>query len=157
MNRLLVVKSNLLIWSVKYQQDLLEIIPGWEILVDPEAETMDKRISEAEVILGRVSPELLKRADALRWIQLHGAGADRDSRTLRDREVLITNASGVHAVPITEHILAFMLAFARGTDYAIGVLSLGRSWSSPVGTPCADFVPRTWARIGAGQSKSGML
>ena len=33
--------------------------------------------------------------------------------------MIITNASGVHAIPISEHILAFLLAFGRGIHQAV--------------------------------------
>jgi phosphoglycerate dehydrogenase-like enzyme len=52
------------------------------------------------------------RFPRLKWIQTHSAGVD----SLRDRPVwsspvIITSLNGVHAVPITEHALAMMLAF----------------------------------------------
>ena len=50
-------------------------------------------------------------APDVRWIQLHSAGADHIlDQPFMDSEVSITTASGIHATPITEYVLASMLA-----------------------------------------------
>ncbi|MCE2489017.1 MAG: D-2-hydroxyacid dehydrogenase [Anaerolineae bacterium] len=55
-----------------------------------------------------------EQAPRLRWIQLHGAGANhlQGLPILDAEDVAITSASGIHATPIAEHCLAMMLAFA---------------------------------------------
>lgn len=68
-----------------------------------------------EIVLGRLPSSCLHDAPALRWIQATGAGVDwlvREPDIARS-DLVVTNASGVHAVPISEHILALMLAFVR--------------------------------------------
>jgi phosphoglycerate dehydrogenase-like enzyme len=53
-------------------------------------------------------------APKLKWVQTISAGVDRmDLKLLRDRGILVTNSSGVHAPNISEHIVSLMLAFAR--------------------------------------------
>jgi phosphoglycerate dehydrogenase-like enzyme len=62
----------------------------------------------------RIPDDLLKRAPALRWIQLLSAGADHAlGGGLRGATVSITNASGVHSVPIAEYTMASMLAWGH--------------------------------------------
>ena len=130
MKRLLIIHTTLLNWSDRYQRELTHLVPDWELLLYPEAEELEKRIVQAEVILGKPSIDLLPRSAALKWIQTQGAGADRISRALRTRDVVITNASGVHAIPITEHILVFMLSFARNLPAAFRN-QLERRWVRP--------------------------
>lgn len=68
------------------------------------------------VFLGYAVPvdELLERAPALRWIHTESAGVDRTlTPRLRSSPVVLTNSAGAHAVPIAEHVLALMFAFAR--------------------------------------------
>lgn len=72
-------------------------------------------IGEAEVVVcGNVSEELLASAPHLRWIAFWSAGMDgKVTDTMRARNFLLTNASGVHGPNIAEHVLAFMLMFTR--------------------------------------------
>lgn len=58
--------------------------------------------------------DLLGAAPGLQWIQTASAGVERHlSPRLRASRVVLTNASGVHAVNIAEHVLALLLGFAR--------------------------------------------
>ncbi|KAF1049192.1 D-2-hydroxyacid dehydrogenase [Xylophilus sp.] len=69
------------------------------------------------LLLGRQAvpvDALLEHALRLRWIHGVGAGVERlVTPRLRASGVVLTNSRGVHAVPIAEHVLALMLAFAR--------------------------------------------
>jgi phosphoglycerate dehydrogenase-like enzyme len=56
----------------------------------------------------------------LKWLQLTSAGVDRllDAPVVRSR-VVVTTASGIHAVPISEYVIGAMLAFAKGFPRAM--------------------------------------
>lgn len=73
----------------------------------------DRRLDEVEVALE--NRKLIPDLPNLRWLQQWGAGADwlMDHPELAERDFVLTNVSGIHAVPISEHILAYLLAFAR--------------------------------------------
>ncbi|WP_336364529.1 D-2-hydroxyacid dehydrogenase [Halalkalicoccus salilacus] len=77
-------------------------------------------IPGAEVVLASYVPSsLLDRASSLAWIQALSAGVDFfDVERLRERGVVLTSASGVHAQPIAEQVLGYLLAFERGLDRA---------------------------------------
>ena len=71
---------------------------------------------EAEVLFGgwddaKVVP-LLERG--VRWIQLPGTGIDGVSRDVLDHVSTVTCARGASAIPISEYVLATMLAFEKG-------------------------------------------
>lgn len=63
------------------------------------------------------------------WAQQVGAGANwlMESPEFRNSDVILTNASGVHAVPIAEHVLALMFALARGIHRNVRN-QLARAW-----------------------------
>ncbi len=62
---------------------------------------------------GRLS--LREVAPRLKWIQLTSAGADRLLNSgFIEGGVIVTTASGLHATPIGEFVLASMLMFAKG-------------------------------------------
>ena len=72
-------------------------------------------LPDVEIVVGSLPYDLLVDATSLRWFQQWGAGADWLLRhpEVIDLDFVLTNASGVHAVPISEHIFAFLLAVAR--------------------------------------------
>jgi phosphoglycerate dehydrogenase-like enzyme len=82
---------------------------------------MEEHLDSIEIVFGSPPRDLLDKAPNLRWIQQWGAGADWLLRhpELADKDFLLTSASGVHAVPIAEHLLAFMLCFGRGFHKAL--------------------------------------
>ena len=74
------------------------------------------RYAEGSDVLfaGYFSQELFAAAKRLKWIQTWGAGVDRVlTPEVAASNVVITNASGVHPTPISEHVLGFMLCFSR--------------------------------------------
>jgi phosphoglycerate dehydrogenase-like enzyme len=65
-----------------------------------------------------VPDDALQRTSHLDWIQLHSAGLDHilDSPLMRSG-VALTTASGIHATPIAEYVLASMLAHRWRVPY----------------------------------------
>ena len=88
-----------------------------------EGSRLDALLAEAEVLFTFSIPvEWLPKAPALKWVQLASAGSDQTARSgiLRARpDLLVTTASGVHEVPISEHIVGMILYFSRGFDRAV--------------------------------------
>ena len=55
------------------------------------------------------------KAPNLRWVHSFSAGVDRVlTPSLREHDILLSNSSGIHATPIAEHIIGFLLLFTRG-------------------------------------------
>jgi len=78
--------------------------------------SLDALLSQAEILYGwlRVLPDQLRsRAPGLKWIQTMSAGVDELPEDIRQSPVVVTNVSGLHAVPISEFILGVMLMFAK--------------------------------------------
>ena len=57
----------------------------------------------------------------LKWAQQGGAGANwlSQEKAFAASDVVLTNASGVHAIPISEHILALMFALSRAIGFSV--------------------------------------
>lgn len=63
----------------------------------------------------RVPKNIMELAPNLKWLQLLGAGCDHlEGNPLIKSGVLVSTASGVHATPIAEYVLAVILGFYRG-------------------------------------------
>ena len=95
--------------------------PDMQVVVTQDKAEIERLLDRIEIAAGGMPRELLPRARNLRWLQQWGAGADwlMDYPQAAEMHFTLTNASGVHAIPISEHILAMLLAFARGLPRAI--------------------------------------
>jgi phosphoglycerate dehydrogenase-like enzyme len=81
-------------------------------------------VKEAEIYIGTGFPVDLLRASqetrTLRWIHTGAAGVKSLLYPeMLGSDVILTNSAGIHAEPMAETVLAFVLYFARGLDFAI--------------------------------------
>jgi phosphoglycerate dehydrogenase-like enzyme len=95
--------------------------PGVELLLAKdmaEAVTLAKR---ADASLGFCSAELLAAGPDIRWIQSYSAGVERCVAVpaVRERGILLTNMQRVAGPVMAEHVMAFMLAYARSLQFYI--------------------------------------
>ncbi len=76
----------------------------------------EQAIGEADAAFGTLPPPLLARAQKLRWLQAPAAAppAGYYYPELVQHPVSVTNFRGIYNDHIAAHILAFLLAFARG-------------------------------------------
>jgi phosphoglycerate dehydrogenase-like enzyme len=79
-------------------------------------DTLEPILAGTHVLLSNpiVPDNILSRAPGLKWVQLTSAGADRLIDTPLPRQLTITTASGIHAIPISEYVIGSMIAFAKG-------------------------------------------
>ncbi|MEN6411669.1 MAG: D-2-hydroxyacid dehydrogenase [Veillonellales bacterium] len=63
---------------------------------------------------------LLPAAAKLKWIHALSAGVENLlSPELQSMSTILTNSKGIHGIPVSEHVLALMLAFTRGLNFFI--------------------------------------
>jgi phosphoglycerate dehydrogenase-like enzyme len=92
-----------------------EEFPGVEVVELGEGD-LPPVDGSREVLFGGWDEErLLPVLDrGLAWVQLPGTGIDGVPRDVFDRVPVVTCARGASAVPISEYVLAVMLAFVKG-------------------------------------------
>ena len=62
---------------------------------------------------------LLEKAPRLKWVQALSSGVDNMlTPEFINTNILLTNARGIHGIPIAEHVLGMMLNFTRGITIA---------------------------------------
>ena len=97
--------------------------PEWSILFGRPNELDRSVYRDAEVILGwcgTAAEECLQQDSKLRWVQLWSSGADyMPFAALQEKGIMLTDAGGVHPVPMAETVFAMLLAFTRGLPWAI--------------------------------------
>lgn len=97
-----------------------ERAPAYRLLeVSHDEREIGVDVEQIEVVFGKLPRELWAKAAGLRWLQLQGAGADSLPEEVRQDGLTVTNASGVHAEPISDHLLSMIYAFARDLPFAI--------------------------------------
>ena len=91
------------------------LCPDYTVLISNDKAELANHLDDIEIAVANMIRPLLKDMPRLRWYQQWGAGADwlQTDQNMRENDIIITNASGVHPVQISEHVFAMLLAFAR--------------------------------------------
>ncbi|MCF7803718.1 MAG: D-2-hydroxyacid dehydrogenase [Candidatus Marinimicrobia bacterium] len=84
----------------------------------PTEEDVRKIADQIDILVCYTVPrEAFEQADRLSWIHIGTAGIDHTSfPELLKSDVIVTNASGLHAEPASEFVMAQMLYFAKHID-----------------------------------------
>src|SRR3954469_25035583 len=95
---------------------LAEAVPEVRVVVAEDAAAAAREIADAEAAFGWLGKELLSKATKLRWLQAPQAApaAGYYYPELVRHPVSVTNFREIYNDHIGAHILAFVLAFARG-------------------------------------------
>ena len=117
----------------------------------PDSNDFLELLAQAEVVLTQnLAVISLKNAPKLRWIHLTSAGVNNLTEELRGSEVVITNSSGVHPVPISEHVLGLMLMLSRNLHGAYRS-QLEKKWARGDGLlPISELSGKTVCIVGLG-------
>ena len=111
---------------------LREAVPDIEVhLCQSVGEAMEV-IEGADAAIGNIVPDLFARADKLRWIggTMSSPPAGYYHKALIESDVVVTNMSGIYNDYISAHIMAFVLAFAKGFQVHIPRQTRGQ-WRGP--------------------------
>jgi phosphoglycerate dehydrogenase-like enzyme len=108
---------------------LAETVPEARVIVAEDANIAAREIVDAEAAFGWLGNDLLSNAKKLRWLQAPQAApaAGYYYPELIAHPVEVTNFRGIFNDHIGAHILAFVLAFARGLHVFIPQ-QLRRDW-----------------------------
>src|SRR5438046_6420819 len=88
--------------------------PDAEVLTSADLDADPERIAAVEVVFGGLSQDQWVKAKRLRWLQTMGAGVNGLlTPEVVANAVTITNASGIHAEPISEHMFGLLLMQTR--------------------------------------------
>jgi phosphoglycerate dehydrogenase-like enzyme len=119
------------------------------VVVAESVEQARQKLSNADAAFGTLPPDLLRLADRLRWLQAPAAAppAGYYYPELIDHPVVVTNFRGIYNDHIAAHIMAFILAFARGLHRYIPQ-QLRREWRpAPSGTYPLPISLTPWSQV----------
>jgi phosphoglycerate dehydrogenase-like enzyme len=133
----------------RWAKRLAEAVPEVRVVVTDDADTAAREIVDADAAFGWLGKELLSKAANLRWLQAPQAApaAGYYYPELVSHRVSVTNFREIYNDHIGAHILAFVLAFARGLHVFIPQ-QLRREWKkSPLETGDVVHLPEATALV----------
>lgn len=116
------VRTLITIPEFERKPDLLRVVrdavPAAEVIYEPcpTPQALDRSLDahRPEILFTREISSDREAAASLKWLQFHFAGMEEVlAGFLRERDVVITNVSGAHAVPIAEYVLGCIVLLSR--------------------------------------------
>ena len=133
----------------RYPAALGKMLPDVQVVLARTQAEADAHISSVDAAFGRLPPDLFARGKRLRWIQCPQAGPDPSfyHPALVASDVVVTNMRGIFNDHISAHVLAMVLAFARGLP-RYWTQQARRDWTA--GAPTFYLPECTAVILGAG-------
>ena len=124
-----------LVWNRTPQllSTLQSAAPGVDLIPAANQAEAVRLAAEADAVIGFCSEDVLAAGPRIRWVQVFWAGVEDcvSVPALRERAVLLTNMQRVAGPVMAEHVVAMMLAFARGLQFFIPERAAGRWTDEP--------------------------
>lgn len=102
---------------VEIRERLIESYKGYEFHFCKGMKNAGSFIDEMDVLITYgedLDEELINQASSLKWISVMSAGIDKlPSDTIREKNILVTNARGIHAIPMAEYVMGMMLSYIK--------------------------------------------
>ncbi len=113
--------------------------PEMRVVHLPDYDHLDDELPDADIFAGfSLRPEQFARARRLKWIHSTAAAVTQLMfPELRQSGIEVTNSSGIHSIPMSEHVLGTMIALARRFPDCFRYQQQGRwaaqdLWDAPV-------------------------
>jgi phosphoglycerate dehydrogenase-like enzyme len=131
-------------WGARLAAEL----PDLDIVIAENAVEAEQAIDAAEAAFGTIPRELLRQARRLRWLQAPQAAppAGYYYPELIAHPVAISNFREIYNDHIGAHVMAFVLAFARGLHHYIPQ-QLRREWRKPPQNEGVVHLPQSTALV----------
>ena len=102
-----------------YAARIADTVTEANVVVPEDIDAAKREIADADAAIGTVPKEVLTEAKKLRWIQGLAAGpvAGWYYPELVAHPAVVTNSAGIYGEHIGTHLMAFMLALARGFQH----------------------------------------
>ena len=92
-----------------------------------------------------------KEMENLKWVHFLSAGVDRYlTEELANSPILVTNSSGVHAIPVAEHVIGMIIALERKLHKAI-INQTSRKWNREEFHDVKEMYGKTIGIVGLGR------
>lgn len=120
-------------YTPKHVAQIQKTVPNAHVSIIEGDAFLKPALSKADILI--MSPldhrdiVAFTEAPRLKWVHITSAGASELAQKLKDSDILLTNSSGVHPIPIAEHVLTFMLMFTRRLHVAYRAQLTQHQWA----------------------------
>lgn len=129
-------------------KELKAAVPNINLVV-PDQSRMMAELTDADGVIGIITPEMLRVAKKLKWVQVLMAGVDRLlTPELVNSDIILTNCKIVQGPEIADHAMAMLLALTRELYCAIPKRTK-EEWSTQDYSPI-ELAGKTAIVIGVG-------
>ena len=129
---------------------IAEAVPEVTIVSPSTMDDASREIADAAAAFGAVPPEVLPLAKKLRWVQAPAAAPVPPEAfyypEIIEHPVVITTFKGIFDDHIGAHVMAYLLAFARGFHYYIP-RQFGARWEPDTRPEATVYLPESTALI----------
>lgn len=138
----------------EHQEKLQQLAPNY-LFRNQEHLPTQAELPFVEIMLGwdpKLGRQILDlEKSQLKWIQANSAGVDYlDLNTLQEKGILLSNMSGIHAIPIAESVIAMLLARFRGIQASVRAQE-NQHWLPYTEIPYDELNGKKMLVIGAGK------
>ncbi len=111
----------------------------------------DHVIDDAEVLLARCTPRIIREAKNLRWLQDSRHGVDSCMiPEIQDKQFVFTNAQHTSGPPMADHVIALMTMVTRGLHNFHRFQLQGQWKRRPIDFPMLELQGKTMLIVGLG-------
>ncbi len=111
----------------------------------------DHVIDDAEVLLARCTPRIIREAKNLRWLQDSRHGVDSCMvPEIQDKQFVFTNAQHTSGPPMADHVIALMTMVTRGLHNFHRFQLQGQWKKRPINFPMLELQGKTMLIVGLG-------
>jgi len=144
---------NLHTFTKKHFGKINKLAPGGTITLVPDSKKeINKFIKDVHII---ITPDIslinIDKAENLEWVHITKAGVFKAIDVLFDSEVILTNSSGVHPIPISEHVFGFLLMLARRLNFFYKSQVTKKAWETKKPKGIFELHRKTIGIIGFGR------
>lgn len=133
----------------RHKEVITAVDPSVNIIVTDEKAALE-HMSGCHILVtwgwAEIRP-LCQAAPHLEWVHALSAGVEKLLfPEIQAADTILTNSKGIHGIPVSEHVLAMMLAFSRGLTVSIRQQDKGQWKRMPTG----ELHGHTLAIVGLG-------
>lgn len=96
------------------RRNMLEMTDNYDFCFTSASEVTEEELKTAEILIGNLPCDTVRKASSLKWLQLNSAGfAEYLEEGVLPEGCILTNATGAYGSAVSEHMLAMIFAMSK--------------------------------------------
>lgn len=154
MRLLINLESNFKFWQINSANltRIRDSFPGLHLVKIEDQESITEELEKAHIYFGwNFNSEWLAHCQDLEWIVCPAAGTNHlPVNDIEKKEILLTNLSGFHAIPMAQQAFGYILGFSRGLFLSKSLQQKKEWWKEDIYESFFDLCGETMTIVGCG-------